>query len=115
MRTHFSLARVSVHSIAACAFTICVIAALDSAAAATSPEALRYAGCVTDSGGHAVAGAVVEAYHYPEQGRNPNPELVTTVTTGADGKFELTVPAYTHLVARKPGLAPAWRELLLSH
>jgi hypothetical protein len=90
---------------------MCLIAALAQAAAATSPEALRYCGCVTDGGGRAIAGAVVEAYRYPEQGRNPNPEVVTNVTTGADGKFEVVVPAFSRLVVRKPGMAPAWREL----
>ena len=97
-------------SSATCALLICVLAAPTSAATPNTSEMPRYYGCVTDSGGHAIPGAVVEAYHFPEQRRPLDPELLTNATTGADGKFEVSVPAYSELVVRKASLAPGWRE-----
>jgi protocatechuate 3,4-dioxygenase beta subunit len=86
------------------------VAALRVAGATGSPETFRYSGRVTDSEGHAIAGATVEAYQYPEQGRSPDPELVTNIITGVEGKFEVTLRPYSPLVVTKPGLAPAWRD-----
>jgi hypothetical protein len=74
------------------------VAALGSAAAANPTETFRYRACVTDSDGHAIAGAVVEAYQYPEQGRSPDPELMTNLTICAEGKFEITPRPYSPLV-----------------
>ncbi|MCX6926450.1 MAG: carboxypeptidase-like regulatory domain-containing protein [Verrucomicrobia bacterium] len=87
-----------------------MIAAPHAAVAADSAETMRYGASVTDIGGHAIVGAVVRAYQYPTQGRSVDPELVTNVTTGANGKFEVTLRPYSPLVVTKPGLAPAWRD-----
>jgi len=86
------------------------MAALRSDGAMNLPDTFRYSARVTDSDGHAIAGALVDAYQYPEQGRNPDPELVTNVTTGAEGKFEVMLRPYSPLLVTKPGLAPAWRD-----
>ena len=111
MKIHAALTRGPILSTTACALSLCVIPAVCSAAATDSPETFRYSTRVTDSAGRAIAGAVVEAYQYPEQGRSPGPELVTNLTTGTDGKFEVTLRTYTQIVVRKPGLAPSWREV----
>ncbi|HEY5913467.1 MAG TPA: carboxypeptidase regulatory-like domain-containing protein [Verrucomicrobiae bacterium] len=97
-------------SVRMCALSICVFAAFGLRAEASAAEAPRYYGSVTDSKGNGIAGAVVGAYHFPEQRPYPNPELLTNVITGVDGKFEVNVPAYSEFVVRKPGLAPGWRE-----
>lgn len=80
------------------------------AVATDSAETIRYCASVSDLNGHAIVGAVVQAYQYPTQGRSVDPELVTNVITGADGKFEVTLRPYSPLVVTKPGLAPAWRD-----
>jgi protocatechuate 3,4-dioxygenase beta subunit len=83
------------------------------AVAADSAETNRYCASVTDINGHAIAGAVVQVYQYPTQGRSVDPVLVTnvtTVTTGAEGKFEVMLGPYSPLVVTQPGLAPAWRD-----
>ena len=108
--THLLLTHVPVLRNTACALSLCVMAALRSGGAVNLPDTFRYSARVTDSDGHAIAGALVEAYQYPEQGRNPDPELVTNLTTGAEGKFEVTLGPYSPLVVTKPGLAPAWRD-----
>ena len=87
-----------------------LIAAPHVAVAADSAGTIRYCASVTDISGHAIVGAVVQAYQYPTQGRSVDPELITNVTTGADGKFEVTLGPYSPLVVTKPGLAPAWRD-----
>jgi protocatechuate 3,4-dioxygenase beta subunit len=87
-----------------------LIAAPHVAVAADSAETNRYCASVTDIGGHAIVGAMVQAYRYPAQGRGVDPELVTNVTTGVDGKYAMTLRPYSPLVVTKPGLAPAWRD-----
>jgi len=89
------------------------VVGLLSLAAANPPDTARYTGRVADSEGRPLAGAVVEGYQYPEQppNLNPEPELVTNLTTGVDGKFEFSAPADTWLFVRHRGLAPAWRWL----
>jgi cation transport ATPase len=72
-----------------------LITALHVAAAAESAETMRCCASVTDISGHAIAGALVQAYQYPIQGRGVDPELVTNVTTGVDGKFEVTLRPYS--------------------
>ena len=52
----------------------------------------------------------METYRYPE-GRGLDFELLTNITTSADGKFEVPRPGYMQLIVRKPGLAPVWRQL----
>jgi hypothetical protein len=87
-----------------------LIASPHMAVAADNAETMRYCASVTDISGHAIAGALVQAYQYPTQGRGVDPELVTNVTSGVDGKFEVTLRPYSPLVVIKPGLAPAWRD-----
>jgi len=71
MEAHHPLPRFSVHWIVAGVFFVCVIAPLRSGAATPLPETFLYRARVTDSGGQTIAGAVVEVYCYPEQGRDP--------------------------------------------
>ncbi len=87
-----------------------LITALHVAAAADSAETMRYGASVTDISGHVIAGALVQAYQYPTQGRGVDPELVTNVTTGVDAKFEVTLRPYSPSVVTKPRLAQAWRD-----
>src|SRR5208283_3815817 len=79
----------------------------------TSPQKTNCTGTVTDTSGKPLAGATVEYWRYE---RNPflaSPlELNKHVTTGADGAFEFPASrAMGFLLARKPGLAPAWKQL----
>jgi protocatechuate 3,4-dioxygenase beta subunit len=80
------------------------------AAASDLAETTRYRASVADISGHAIPGAMVQVYEYRTQGRGADPELVTNVTSGADGKFEVALRPYSPLVVTKPGLAPAWRD-----
>ena len=70
-------------------------------------------GTVTDSAGQPIAGAVVEYWRY--EGRPPfqnRLELKQQVATGTNGYFEFQVSKPMGvLLARKPGLAPAWRQM----
>ncbi len=105
------LGHISDFLVTAWALPVCIIAALGFTSVAISAETIRHGGCVTDSEGHPIAGAVVEVYEYPE-GRNATPQLMTNVTTGIDGRFELTRrKGYSQLLVRKPGFAPMWRQL----
>lgn len=89
---------------------LCLLSASPSSAATDSLAAGRYRSSVSDTNGHAIAGALVEVYRYQEQPEK-DLELATILTTGADGTFEIPWVNYTHLIARKPGLAPSWRQL----
>ena len=108
MRIHCPLTPLSILPIPACA--IWLIASPHVAVAADNAETMRYCASVTDISGHAIAGALVQAYQYPTQGRGVDPELVTNATSGVDGKFEVTLRPYSPLVVIKPGLAPAWGD-----
>ena len=70
-------------------------------------------GKVVDAEGGPVAGATVER-HQPDPSRAlaaDDPALRQTTTTDAEGAFELRVTReLVILVARKPGLGPAWRQ-----
>jgi protocatechuate 3,4-dioxygenase beta subunit len=81
-----------------------------------SAGTFRIAGIAVDADGKPVAGAVVECYRSGSGGWMPVPadleakQRITT-TTGTNGAFELQVSlGATELVARKPGLAPAWAQ-----
>jgi hypothetical protein len=81
---------------------------------AAAAKTLRIAGTTVDADGKPVAGAIVECY---QAGGSTTPlrgnefEVKKHLTTGADGAFELQVPPVTTvLLARKPGLAPAWAQ-----
>ncbi|HTY88922.1 MAG TPA: carboxypeptidase regulatory-like domain-containing protein [Candidatus Acidoferrum sp.] len=79
----------------------------------SAAQSTNYSGTVTDAAGHPLAGATVEYWRYEGIGPMQNHlELKQKVTTGTNGVFELPVsPAVGFLLARKPGLAPAWRQL----
>ncbi|MGA2542541.1 MAG: carboxypeptidase regulatory-like domain-containing protein [Verrucomicrobiota bacterium] len=76
-----------------------------------SARQFRCSGTVTDCDGHLLAGATVEYWRY-EGNRPPNSlQLIKQITTKTDGAFEFQVSqAVGFLVARKPGLAPAWQQ-----
>jgi hypothetical protein len=76
-------------------------------------QTLKISGKVTDTAGKPAAGATVEFWSYQGNYYQPDAiELGNQITAGADGAFEFQVPSNTgFLVARKPGLATAWRQL----
>ncbi len=94
----------------ACAFWLGLLGVFGAAGATNSAEAGRYRAVVTDSGGQGIAGASVEVFRYPEDWRG-GLELATNLTTGADGSFKIPWVNYSLFIVRRPGLAPAWREL----
>jgi protocatechuate 3,4-dioxygenase beta subunit len=72
-------------------------------------QKLNCSGTVTDAAGNPLAGATVEYWRY--EGRL-HLELKKQSTTGTNGAFEF--PASRNmgfLLARKPGMAPAWKQL----
>ena len=79
-----------------------------------APKTLRLAGTVVDADGKPVAGALMECYQYGSVAtpfRGNEFEVKQHLTTGTNGAFELQVPPVTTiLLARKPGLAPAWAQ-----
>jgi protocatechuate 3,4-dioxygenase beta subunit len=85
-----------------------------NAMAASTNAPFHFGGRVIESDGRPVAGATVALYAYGE-GYPLHPaadlELRQQVTTEADGSFTLPLPRASALfVARKTGLAPAWRQ-----
>jgi protocatechuate 3,4-dioxygenase beta subunit/5-hydroxyisourate hydrolase-like protein (transthyretin family) len=80
---------------------------------AQQTSALKLSGTVADAAGSPVAGAAVEYWSYGGNFSQPGAmEMEKQITVGADGAFEFQVPSNTgFLVARKPGLAPAWKSL----
>jgi protocatechuate 3,4-dioxygenase beta subunit len=79
----------------------------------TSAQKTNCTGTVTDTAGNPVAGATVEYWRYEGNLFLANRlELKNQVTTGTNGTFEFQVSrASGYLLARKPGLAPAWKQL----
>jgi len=76
----------------------------------TGAEQLNFSGTVTDTAGSPVAAATVEYWRY--EGRLNRLELKQQITTDTNGAFEFQVSrAAGFLLARKPGLAPAWKQL----
>ena len=72
-------------------------------------QKLDASGTVTDAAGNPVAGATVEYWRY--EGRL-HLELKEQSTTGTNGAFELPASrTIGFLLARKPGMAPAWKQL----
>jgi hypothetical protein len=70
-------------------------------------------GTVTDTAGNPLAGVTVEYWRYEGNPFLANHlELKKQITTSADGAFEFQVSrAMGFLLARKPGSAPAWKQL----
>src|SRR2546426_5692432 len=86
-----------------------LILALSASAATT----FRFKGTVVDAEGRAVDGATVESYPglggFRSAGEELKAEQVGLTTNGA---FELQLPRQgALLLARKPGLAPVWRQV----
>jgi len=76
----------------------------------TGAEQLNFSGTVTDTAGSPVAAATVEYWRY--EGRLNRLELKQQITTDTNGAFEFQVSrAAGFLLVRKPGLAPAWKQL----
>jgi protocatechuate 3,4-dioxygenase beta subunit len=77
-------------------------------------KVIHCAGTVVDADGKPLAGAVVASYQFANGGwavGGAEIEERQRVTTGTNGVFELQVPSgYTFLLARKAGLAPAWKQ-----
>jgi len=84
----------------------------DTGARASSQQ-FNCSGTVTDAAGHPLAGATVEYWRYEESRSIGNPlELIKQIITESNGAFEFQVSrASGVLLARKPGLAPAWKQL----
>jgi len=83
------------------------------AAETNAPKTFRCAGTVVDAEGRPVAGAVIESYQYGARGPFvlDELELKHRVTAATNGAFDLQLTrASTVLLARKPGLAPTWRQ-----
>jgi hypothetical protein len=83
-----------------------------TAASSAAPKT-TCAGTVTDAGGHPLAGATVEYWRGEENPLQADLlELRQQITPQPDGTFVCTVVrASGLLLARKPGLAPAWKQL----
>jgi protocatechuate 3,4-dioxygenase beta subunit len=86
---------------------------LGTAAALTAhAAAFPLTGKVLDAEGRPVAGAVIERHEYSRlPSASGEMEMRQRTTTDANGAFELgATRTYTVLLARKPGLAPAWKQ-----
>jgi protocatechuate 3,4-dioxygenase beta subunit len=101
--------------VSACVQTPGRVGVQNAADAGTNAAAqkIKCAGTVTDAAGHPLAGATVEYWRYETKPFLANPlELKGRITTKATGAFEFQVSrAAGFLLARKPGLAPAWIQL----
>lgn len=83
-----------------------------SARAKGDSSAVNCSGSVTDAAGKPVAGATVEYWRYQGVPLRPKLELKQRLTTGGDGAFSFQASrGMGFLLARKPGLAPAWKRL----
>jgi hypothetical protein len=82
-------------------------------AQASDSAPTKLSGTVTDGAGRPVAGATVEYWSSTGIAYLPSDlELKKQAVTGTDGAYEFAVPRDTgFVVARKPGLAPAWQML----
>jgi protocatechuate 3,4-dioxygenase beta subunit len=76
-------------------------------------QKLTCSGTVTDAAGNPLAGATVEYWRYEGNLFLANPlKLKNQITTGTNGAFAFQVSrAMGFLLAKKPGLAPAWKQL----
>jgi hypothetical protein len=80
-------------------------------ASATAPQ-FKCSGTVTDGEGHLLAGVTVEYWSYGAIRLDENPpQSIRQITTATNGAFDFQVSGTMgYLVARKPGLAPAWES-----
>lgn len=85
--------------------------AVQKTAGADAPQ-FKCSGTVLDGAGRLLPGATVEFWSYDAIRRAPNPlKLTKEITTATNGAFEFQVSGMMgFLVARKPGLAPAWEQ-----
>ena len=76
----------------------------------TDAQKINYSGTVTDSAGTPLAGATVEYWRY--EGLLNRLELKNQSITGTNGAYEIPMSrAMGFLLARKPGMALAWKQL----
>ena len=85
--------------------------------ASSAAQEFKCSGTVTDSDGHLLAGVTVAYWSYGTYRLGANPlNLSKQITTETNGAFEIQVPRRPgYLVARKPGLAPAWEQFMATH
>jgi protocatechuate 3,4-dioxygenase beta subunit len=90
-----------------------VVQRLSNTSANTDATTIKASGTTTDAAGNPVAGATVEYWRYEGNGlRTSEPKLEKQITTGTNGAFGFEVSrAPGYLLARKPGMAPGWRQL----
>jgi protocatechuate 3,4-dioxygenase beta subunit len=95
----------------------CGVAHLQAQSPQASTNATMFKGTIVGADGKPVAGAVVEYWQYGEGLDNPflpNPSTAkpARAESGADGAFSFPLSSKAGmLVAKKPGLAPAWKIL----
>ncbi len=96
------------------ALTLAACLAADAFAATNEPQTFPVAGTVVDAAGNPVAGATVGYWRLVAQPPLPSVwEQKEQATTSANGSFAFQMLRGTALIlARKPGLAPAWTPSL---
>jgi protocatechuate 3,4-dioxygenase beta subunit len=84
-----------------------------AAGANTVAQKSKCSGTVTDAAGSPLAGATVAYWRYDEDLSPGNQlKLDGQITTDTNGAFEFPVTgAFGFVLAQKPGLAPAWKQL----
>ncbi len=90
-----------------------VVQRVSDASANAEATTLEVSGTITDGVGNPVVGATVEYWRHEGNGFRPSePKLEKQMTTGTDGAFGIQVSGdQGFLLARKPGMAPGWRQL----
>ncbi len=89
------------------------VLALSAGAETNAVKTVMFKGTVVDAAGRPVAGATIETYTYDGGIRFGRGDLDLSERAVADAKgaFEVPLPcAGVMILARKPGLAPAWRQ-----
>jgi protocatechuate 3,4-dioxygenase beta subunit len=90
-----------------------IVQRVSAASANADATPHKISGTITDGAGNPLAGATVEYWCYEANGLRPSePKLEKQITTGTDGTFGIQVSRDSgFLLARKPGMAPGWRQL----
>jgi len=90
-----------------------IVQRVSAASANADATPVKVSGIISDGAGNPVAGATVEYWCYEGNGFRPSePKLEKQITTGTDGTYGIQVLRDSgFLLARKPGMAPGWRQL----